>query len=75
MSEAPTWQQVREYLLQGGVKCPKCSSPDLSGSTWNSDAGYAWQRIRCLGCNFEWNDVYRLSCMSDLEGNDFPAEP
>ena len=31
------------------------------------DGNTAWQKITCLGCDKEWNDIYTLTNLVELE--------
>jgi hypothetical protein len=56
-----TDEQKRAYVQNGGNRCPFCTSYEIEGTGQvQTDAGYAWQPIKCLSCDEHWNDVYKL---------------
>lgn len=57
----PQWATEEEYVAKAGTQCPSCGSDDMDGGEVNIDAGYASQEIRCLTCDAEWTDTYRLT--------------
>jgi len=50
----------RRYVAAKGIQCPVCEGADLESGTITVDHGIATQTVRCLSCNAEWSDVYRL---------------
>jgi rRNA maturation protein Nop10 len=65
-----TREQVDRYYKGGASHCPFCGSEDLAPSeTVISDAA-ATQRVRCLGCNEGWHDVYTLTAVCPEDGDD-----
>lgn len=69
---ALTEEQRKFYVAHDGILCPFCEMDsgegggDLEGTGLvETDAGNAWQPIRCNNCKNEWHDIYRLV---DAEG-------
>ena len=60
-------QQKELYVLHDGTKCPYCESNEIEGSSMDVDGNTAWQKITCLGCDKEWNDIYTLTNLVELE--------
>ena len=50
----------KAYIGSGGVRCPFCGSDAIEGGFISTDAGIAWQRIKCLKCGEAWVDHYKL---------------
>lgn len=55
-----------EYAENHGAFCPVCQSNDIEGESFEVDAHSAWQRVRCLSCDAQWNDVYKLTGYDNL---------
>ena len=51
-----------QYVKDGGVKCPACSSRYITG-TGNSNADGDWhsETVECESCGATWDDIYTLS--------------
>ena len=56
----------KENYLKNPYHCPKCDSENISGRGLNADCDYAWQRITCEDCHFEWDDIYVLKCICEV---------
>lgn len=57
-----------EYVEQGGLKCPYCSSSRIEPTCAPVvETREAWQDIRCAGCGKEWRDRYDLTGYEDLQ--------
>jgi len=55
-----TEKQVKNYLKEGGVRCPFCRSDQIQGEDIDIDAGRAYQDMKCLDCDSVWTDTYAL---------------
>jgi hypothetical protein len=55
-----TSEQIKNYLENGGNKCPYCGSENISGGHFETDSNEAWQPVSCDDCGREWSDLYRL---------------
>lgn len=56
-----TEKQEKEYLENGGTKCPKCGSENIEGASWDADgSGITSQEVSCNECGAKWYDVYNL---------------
>ena len=53
-------KQKKEYVDQGGVKCPYCGSDDIDVSNRNEEDTEIRDGVRCLSCDKEWTDVYKI---------------
>ena len=52
---------LKEVYLKNSNRCPVCRSYDISTIGFvEADAGRAWQQVRCLACDAEWDDIYSL---------------
>ena len=50
-----------EYIAKGGNVCPKCESKKTETASHSDvDAEYAYFVISCDGCDFVWEDQYKL---------------
>ena len=49
-----------EYAQHGGSKCPNCGSFEITGGGFDTDGGYAYQKIKCNDCEHTWEDEYKL---------------
>ncbi len=51
----------KEYLKHGGVECPYCGTSNIiEDFSLEGEAGYRERGVRCLECDREWVDVYKL---------------
>ena len=51
----------KEYLDNGGTRCPTCNSADISADPeFESDSVEGWRKAVCTDCRFSWYDVYKL---------------
>ena len=48
---------ARQVIEKEGP-CPRCESEDVTGESFTSEAGQAWQTVRCAYCEFIWSDVF-----------------
>src|SRR3954452_12074338 len=62
-----TAEAVRNYITGGGNHCPYCLDEDISGSSVEIDAGYAWQEVDCSACGRSWHDLYTLTGIDTLD--------
>ena len=62
-----TDEQVKKYVREGGVKCPYCKSPDITGGSVAVDANRAWREVDCQQCGRNWTDLYRLIDVVEVE--------
>jgi hypothetical protein len=53
-------EKGKSYLEKKGVCCPFCGSRNIEGDSVEIDAGGAYQDVRCLRCEAEWTDEYKL---------------
>ena len=60
----------QKYVQSLGNHCPCCGSSDITGESFNSDSGYAWQEISCFNCNATWEDSYTLTGVSITDRGD-----
>ncbi len=58
----------REYVKQGGSKCPWCESMELDGSGFEFDANAVWQEVNCGDCKNRWIDIFTLTAVESVEG-------
>jgi len=53
-------EDIDKYINHRGLHCPYCNSPEIEGNYVNVDAGFAWQKIKCLNCDKSWINIYKL---------------
>lgn len=58
----------QKYLASGGNCCPACGGSELDTGTLQSDGLQAWRTVECEGCGASWDDVYKLTGISDADG-------
>jgi len=56
-----TKEQKKEYIKNGGLRCPFCRSENIDGIENNFDAGYLSQVVICNECHESWSDIYSLT--------------
>lgn len=60
-------EEEKQAYLKSDNGCPKCQSKDIEGGSFDFDGNEVWSEIRCLKCNFEWRDIYRLVEVEEIE--------
>ena len=50
----------KKYLDSGGSICPYCESSQIEGGSIEIDGQQAWQKVSCLDCEKDWDDIYNL---------------
>ena len=65
--EALSQERIDTYLKTGGVQCPDCNSPDITGSQFDVDAGFCYQNVSCNACGAEWTDEYELTTVTGFK--------
>ena len=60
MPKPPSKKKVKNYVKSGGTVCPSCGADDITGDSWEADAGFATQEVSCSACDFSWKDLYKL---------------
>lgn len=48
------------YVENNGMKCPVCFGKHVRGS-WNMNDTKFWSDMRCIDCNSQWEQVYKIS--------------
>ena len=51
---------VKEYVKKDGGECPFCGSSEIEGNAVCVEVPFALQPMRCLDCDRDWTDVYKL---------------
>ncbi len=54
----------KQYIENGGIRCPVCGSDEISGTGINTDAGFVTQDVGCDKCGSTWTDEYELVGMT-----------
>jgi DNA-directed RNA polymerase subunit RPC12/RpoP len=59
------YDKQTEYVETKGLRCPYCSSRELSAAAGfeegSIESGFIETRVECLACGKTWFDVYKLS--------------
>ena len=61
-----TKKQIRDYVKSGSC-CPRCSGDDIEGEHIEVDGSSCWQPVHCNNCGLDWQDVYRLESIDNVE--------
>jgi len=61
-----TDQFEKQYLKDGGSRCPVCGSEDITGAAMDVEGEYHIQEMGCSVCDASWNDVFKLVGLSNL---------
>lgn len=48
------------FIRQGGERCPKCATKDISPGHLSVLKGTMAQQYSCQRCGLSWNSIYRL---------------
>ena len=48
--------------------CPKCGSDELSAEYLDTLDSIGYRHASCRACGFEWQEVYELSRIEDMDG-------
>ena len=62
-----------EYVKDSGKHCPICGSDSIYGTEIVAEDTIYIQEMGCDNCNASWNDVLKLSGISDLKIDGNPA--
>ena len=62
-----TKEQIKQYVNGGYNRCPYCYSTEIEAGSYEFDDNYAWAIVVCNDCNEEWNDIYTLTGISEVE--------
>lgn len=65
MSEALAPERIKEYIKDGGTRCPRCRSDQIEGGPIEVDKGWADQEMWCNDCEASWIDKYTLTSVVD----------
>ena len=61
-----TQVQIKAYVKD--CSCPYCGCDSLmSGQINPRDALHAYASVECCGCHREWEDIYTLTGLEELE--------
>jgi hypothetical protein len=62
-----TGQDGIKYLENRGAGCPHCGG-SIEGGSMSFESGEICQQISCTDCGEEWNDIYKLTAITTLDG-------
>ncbi len=57
-------KKAKQYIKNGGDRCPHCGSTSIEGGHFEVNHAGAWQEIGCNECDREWMDIYTLTSVS-----------
>ena len=60
-------KSMEDYIEKGGVGCLFCGSDNIEGGFIEIDVGRALQKIGCNECSAEWQDVYKLVDVDNIQ--------
>ena len=63
--------QGRRYLDKHGSVCPICECDAIEGGPFQSDGNTVWQKVNCIECGAEWDDIYYLR---EVEIDNYPTD-
>jgi transposase-like protein len=58
-------EQKQTYIGGGGVYCPYCHSHNITALIFDGEG--MCQPVRCEDCGKEWNDIYQLVDIEEIE--------
>lgn len=61
-----TEEQKTAYLKNYG-HCPFCRSDEIEGGFVEIDGNTAWQKVTCMECGRQWNDLYHLNDVEEAD--------
>src|SRR5262249_10903994 len=61
-----TKAQKRQYVRQGGARCPYCGSEEILAGTIRSDFVITVD-VDCQACHREWQERYDLAALYELD--------
>lgn len=65
-------EQVKQYILHGGVNCPICRSGYINASgDCHADASRVYREIICPDCSAIWTEGYTLDSVGTGKGGNF----
>jgi transposase-like protein len=56
----------KEYLKHNGTLCPNCKSDNITAGPLETDGMVGWANAKCDDCEFEWQDLWKLTGWSDI---------
>jgi transcription elongation factor Elf1 len=62
-----TAEQRQRYLDSKGIRCPHCGSTNLTGHNLEQFDDCAVQPISCDDCGADWQDIYTLTDVEDID--------
>lgn len=70
-----TAEAVKDYIDSAGGHCPCCGSRDIEPGRVQAARGRATGDFECFACHARWRDVYTLSTVEILAGQDRHEPP
>jgi len=58
-------EQKEDYILTGGNQCLYCGSHNITALIFDGEGSR--QPVRCEDCHREWNDIYKLVDVEEIE--------
>ena len=67
-----TEKQVKQYILNGGERCPVCGSEEIVAElSCDVDNIRLYREVKCLICDTHWTDGYTLTNVGTGKYQDF----
>jgi len=54
-------QTSKQYVANGGVRCPKCMSLHITGGAIGYSVGALKLSVSCNICESKWEELYKLT--------------
>ncbi len=70
-----TAEQKANYVNNRPGNCPFCGSNEIEGDSYNYEGESVAQRITCNSCERQWDDVYTLTDVEEVESLPDPKDP
>jgi len=62
----PSYETLLKYLTVNDGTCPICGSSNITGQSWDYEAGTVCQEVSCDECDWSWLDSYTLTSISQI---------
>lgn len=70
-----TEEQIANYKRTGGVKCPRCKSPNVTTDSVQIDGPTGYANCVCADCHLEWVDQWVFNGLDPDNVADDQPEP
>jgi len=59
-------ENKKKYTETDYNNCPYCGSNEIEGGQFQADVNYAYRTVQCYKCSKEWNDLYKLIGIEEI---------